>query len=81
MYVEQLIRADQIMQAVSFQLAMGHDEEAIVLLCDKNRYKEAFAIARLRFEDDTQAKNVLEKWIHFCFTCGLYRLGAHWYEL
>lgn len=80
-YIEQLIQSEQIMEAVSYQLALGKDEEAISMLCDRKRYKEAFTIARLRFEDDTIAKEVLGKWIHFCFTCGLYRLGAHWYEI
>ena len=77
-YVEQLIQADQLMPAVNFLLALNEDEEAIDLLCDKRRFKEAFAIARLRFDDTTVCHKVLEKWIGYCFNCGLYRLAAHW---
>lgn len=69
------------MQAVNFLLALNKDEEAIDLLCDKKRFKEAFTIARLRSDDETAVQNVLEKWINFCYNCGLYRLGAHWYNL
>ena len=77
-YVEQLIQADQLMEAVNYLLALNKDEEVIDLLCDKKRYKEAFAIARLRFDDETVCNKVLEKWSSYCFNCGLYRLGAHW---
>lgn len=66
------------MQAVNFLLALNKDEEAIDLLCDKNRFKEAFAIARLRFDDESMSQFVLEKWIGFCLSTGLFRLGAHW---
>lgn len=78
MYVEQLMQSGQLMQAVNFLLALNKDDEAIDLLCDKNRFKEAFVIARLRFDDEAVCLDVMEKWISFCFSSGLYRLAAHW---
>lgn len=75
-----MIHEDRIFDAVNFQLALGLVKEAVELLCEKKRFKEAFTIARLRFEEDELfVKDVLEKWIHFCFLSGSYRLGAHWY--
>lgn len=72
-----MIKTDNIFQAVNYQLALGKDDEAIELLCEKNRFKEALVLARLRTKEEA-VKNVLEKWISYCYNCGLYRLGAHW---
>lgn len=78
MYIDQMIHADNVFEAVNFQLALGLDSEAISLLCDKKRFREAFTIARLRLNDESVVKDILAKWIYFCTSCGSYRLAAHW---
>lgn len=63
----------------SYFLACHNLEEAINVLVKSDHFKEAYALAKCKFADDSLLKEILMKWGKYCLSNGAFETAAQCY--
>lgn len=76
-YSMQLIEEGQPLKAVLYLLGIHKVEDSLQILCEKNYYREAWILAKMkRSPGDAIFKELSAKWIHNLDICGDYESAA-----
>jgi hypothetical protein len=68
---------DDPIKALSYFLAVNDTNSCIKHLCDRNYYREAWCVAKMRKDDeDPVFEDILEKWLKYYDSNGNYESAA-----
>lgn len=77
-FAYQNIEKGFVLEAIPYLLAIHETREAIDILCEKNFYREAWVVAKMKKDPDDKLlfDGIAEKWINYLVSHGNLEGGA-----